>query len=174
YETLFTDSLTATSRLSFAWAEQQPEAFSERTGKKDLRGAYGLHGREMIALLNHLQHARTKAVVFVAILEKIVDEFNRPEWSIQMEGSKTGRELPGIIDELLVMNWVKFDDDDTPQRAFICSQPNPWGYPAKDRSGRLDVIEEPHLGKLIAKLTGPGQRKPFEASTEQTLKSASE
>src|SRR5262249_34236398 len=58
YETIFTDSLTAMSRLSFTWAEQQPEAFSERTGKKDLRGAYGLHGREMIALLNHLQHAR--------------------------------------------------------------------------------------------------------------------
>ena len=27
----------------------QPEAFSEKTGKPDIRGAYGLHGREMIA-----------------------------------------------------------------------------------------------------------------------------
>ena len=32
---------------------------------------------------------------------------------------------------------------------------NPWGYPAKDRSGRLDVVEEPHLGRLISKITAP-------------------
>jgi len=171
YETLFVDSITAVSRLSFIWAEQQPEAFSERTGKKDLRGAYGLHGREMIALLNHLQHARTKAVVFIAILEKIVDEFNRSEWSIQMEGSKTGRELPAIVDQIITMQWVDFGDG-KPVRAFVCTQPNPWGYPAKDRSGRLNEIEEPHLGKLIVKLTRPGQRKPFETSNEQTQAAA--
>ena len=41
YDTIFVDSITAVSRLSFRWAEQQPEAFSERTGKKDVRGAYG-------------------------------------------------------------------------------------------------------------------------------------
>jgi hypothetical protein len=172
YETLFVDSITAASRLSFTWAEQQPEAFSERTGKKDLRGAYGLHGREMIALLNHLQHARTKAVVFVAILEKITDEFNRSEWAIQMEGSKAGRELPGIVDQIVTMNWIDFGDG-RPARAFVCTQPNPWSYPAKDRAGRLEQVEEPHLGRLIAKLTGPGQRKPFVVSSpEQTLKAA--
>src|SRR3974390_2600373 len=49
---------TAISRLSFRYAEQQPEAFSERTGRKDTRGAYGLHGREMILWLSQLQHAR--------------------------------------------------------------------------------------------------------------------
>jgi hypothetical protein len=36
----------------------------------------------------------------------------------------------------------------------VCTAPNPWNYPAKDRSGRLDQIEEPNLGKLIAKLIG--------------------
>jgi hypothetical protein len=54
YDTLFVDSITAISRLSFRWAEQQPEAFSDRTGKKDVRGAYGLHGREMLLWLNQL------------------------------------------------------------------------------------------------------------------------
>ena len=34
YTTLFVDSITAITRLSFRWAEQQPEAFSDRTGKK--------------------------------------------------------------------------------------------------------------------------------------------
>jgi hypothetical protein len=35
----------------------------------------------------------------------------------------------------------------------VCTSPNPWGYPAKDRSGRLEQIEKPHLGELIEKLT---------------------
>ena len=29
-----------------------------------------------------------------------------------------------------------------------------WGYPAKDRSGQLEVVEEPHLGKLLTKISG--------------------
>jgi hypothetical protein len=29
-------------------------------------------------------------------------------------------------------------DDGTSYRAFVCHTLNPWGYPAKDRSGRLD------------------------------------
>jgi AAA domain len=152
YHTLFIDSITAVSRLSFRWAEQQPEAFSERTGKKDVRGAYGLHGREMINWLNQLQHARGRSVIFVAILEKVVDEFNRTEFQVQMEGSKTGRELPGIVDQIITMNWIDFGDG-VPARAFVCTSPNQWQWPAKDRSGRLQQIEKPHLGELIAKLT---------------------
>jgi hypothetical protein len=152
YDAVFVDSITALSRLSFRWSEQQPEAFSERTGKKDVRGAYGLHGREMIAWLHQLQHARGKSVIFVAILEKIVDEFNKSEWQVQLEGSKTGRELPGIVDQIITMNWIDFGDG-APTRAFVCANPNQWGWPAKDRSGRLEQIEKPHLGELIEKLT---------------------
>ena len=86
--------MTYAGRLCFRHAEQQPEAYSDR-GKKDLRGAYGLHAREMIGWLMQLQRARATNVILVAILEKIVDEFNRPEWSIQLEGSKTGARAAG-------------------------------------------------------------------------------
>jgi hypothetical protein len=51
YHTIFIDSFTAAGRLCFGWSQQQPEAFSERSGKRDLRGAYGLHAREMCAWL---------------------------------------------------------------------------------------------------------------------------
>jgi AAA domain-containing protein len=173
YDTIFVDSITAVSRLSLRFAEQQPEAFSERTSKKDVRGAYGLHAREMIAWLQHLQHARGKHVVFVGILEKVTDEFNVATWQAQMEGSRTGRELPGIVDQIVTMNWVDFGDG-APTRAFVCTSPNPWGYPAKDRAGRLEQIEEPHLGKLITKLISPGRRNPFIVSPEQTLKAEGE
>jgi hypothetical protein len=154
YDTIFVDSNTAISRLSFRWAEQQPEARSERTGAKDLRGAYGLHAREMLLWLHQLQHARGKNVIFVGILERVVDEFNHAEFQLQMEGQKVPREIGGIVDEIITMQWIDLGDD-KPTRAFVCTSPNQWGYPAKDRSGRLEQIEEPHLGKLITKLTRP-------------------
>jgi hypothetical protein len=171
YDIFFVDSLTDASRRCLRWCEQQPEAFSERTGKKDVRGAYGLLARELIGFATHLQHARGKHVILVAILERIVDEFNRPEWAIQLEGQKAGRELPGIVDELIVLNLIDFDDGEPPTRAFVCTQPNPWGYPAGDRSGKLNQLEPPNLGKLIEKLTA--QRKPFVVPPpKQTLEAA--
>ena len=159
YQILFVDSLTAAGRLCFTWAEQQPEAFTDR-GRKDLRAVYGLHARSMLGWLNQLQHARGRTVVFVAVLEKNIDDLNIASWQPQLEGAKTGRELPAIVDEIVTMQWIDFGDR-KPVRAFVCTNPNPWGYPAKDRSGRLDQIEPPNLGALIEKLAGPGQRKPF-------------
>jgi hypothetical protein len=158
YEVIFVDSITAISRLSFRWSEQQPEAFSERTGKKDVRGAYGLHGCEMITWLHQLQHARGKSAVFVAILEKVVDDFGKADWQPQLEGGKTGREAPAIVDEIITMQLIDFGEG-APVRAFVCTSPNPWGYPAKDRSGRLKQLEEPNLGKLIEKLTAKQETK---------------
>lgn len=101
YDTIFINSLTAISRLSFRWAEQQPEAYSERSGRKDVRGCYGLHGREMLLWLHQLQHARSKNIVLVGILELHIDDFKVATWQLQSEGAKTARELPGIVDEII-------------------------------------------------------------------------
>ena len=38
--------------------------------------------------LHQLQHARQKNVIFVGILERVTDEFNRREFQLQMEGQK--------------------------------------------------------------------------------------
>ncbi len=154
YHTVFIDSITVAGRLCFQWCKGQPEAFSEKTGKPDVRGAYGLHGREMIAWLTHLQHTRAKNVWFVGILDEKLDDFNRRIFLPQIDGSKTGLELPGIVDEVLTMAEIK-DESGTPYRAFVCQTINPWNFPAKDRSGRLDPIEEPHLGRLMEKIRGP-------------------
>lgn len=154
YHTVFIDSITVAGRLCFQWCKGQPEAFSDKTGKPDVRGAYGLHGREMIAWLTHLQHTRAKNVWFVGILDEKLDDFNRRIFQPQIDGSKTGLELPGIVDEVLTMAEIK-GDSGTPYRAFVCQTINQWNFPAKDRSGRLDLIEEPHLGRLMAKIRGP-------------------
>lgn len=152
YEGLFVDSLTVAARICLGYAMQNTLT---PKGEPDTRGAYGLLGREMIAFLTQLQHARTKAVVLVAILEAVKDDFGRIGWELQMDGSKTGRELPGIVDEVIGMGLIKFEGEETPKRAFLCT-PEAADYPGfmpKDRSGRLEPYEEPHLGKLVSKLT---------------------
>jgi len=154
YDTVFIDSITVAGRLCFQWCKGQPEAHSEKTGKPDVRGAYGLHGREMIAWLTHLQHTRGMNVWFVGILDQKLDDFNRKVFSPQIDGSKTGLELPGIVDQVITMTDIA-GGDGSPQRGFVCHTLNPWGFPAKDRSGRLAMVEPPHLGKLMEKIRGP-------------------
>ena len=156
YDTIFVDSITVAGRLCFQWCRGQPEAFSDKTGKPDIRGAYGLHGREMISWLTHLQHTRAKNIVFVGVLDEKLDDFNRKLYVPQIDGAKTGLELPGIVDEVLTLAEIKSDDGSL-HRAFVCQTLNNWGYPAKDRSGRLDMIEEPHLGRLFEKISGPAK-----------------
>jgi hypothetical protein len=156
---VFVDSITDLTRQAMAWAKTRPEAFSEKTGKPDTRGAYGLLAREVIGLLKHLQHAPGKTVVFVGILESLTDDMNRTTWQPQMDGGKVGRELPGIVDQVMTLSL--FDRDESgwrhnstsgAERRFVCRSGNAWGLPAKDRSGRLEITESPDLGALLSKI----------------------
>jgi hypothetical protein len=156
---IFVDSITELTRQCMAWAKTRPEAFSEKTGKPDIRGAYALLAREVIALLKHLQHALGKTVIFAGVLERIVDEFNREHWQPQMEGGKATRELPAIVDQVITMSLFEADNDGWRHepskgqvRRFVCRSGNPYGLPAKDRSGRLDLTEPPDLGALLTKI----------------------
>ena len=176
YQTVFIDSITVAGRLCFQWAKGQPEAFSDKTGKPDIRGAYGLHGRKMIAWLTHLQHTRSKNIWFVGILDEKLDDFNRKVFVPQIEGAKTGLELPGIVDEVICMVELK-DDEGNPYRAFICQTLNPFGFPAKDRSGRLDMIEQPDLGRLMDKIRNATRQAfaaPAAAASTQSSSNASQ
>lgn len=149
FQVIFIDSLTVASRLCFQWCKQQPEAFSEKTGKPDIRAAYALLAQEMTAWLNQFQHIPHQDVVFIGLLEQRTDEFQKITWQLQCEGSKTALEIPGILDEVLSM----IPDSDG-GRVFVCQTINPGNYPAKDRSGRLAQTEPAHLGQLLAKIKG--------------------
>ncbi|OYW53876.1 MAG: AAA family ATPase [Hyphomicrobium sp. 32-62-53] len=156
---IFVDSLTDLTRQAMAWAKQQPEAISERTGKPDVRGAYGLLAREVITLLKHLQHADGKTTIYVAILECVTDEFNRSIWQPQLEGGKVARELSGIVDQVATLSLFEPEGDGWRHdpikgrtRRLVCQTANPYGLPAKDRSGKLDVTEPADLLALLTKI----------------------
>ena len=128
----------------------EPESFSEKTGAKDIRGTYGLIGREIVEWLTHIQHTPGKTVWVVGGLDRKLDDANRPIWTLQIEGAQAGHKLPGIFDQVIVMT------DEPGYRAFVCQFKDPWGFKvAKDRSGRLEMIEKPHLGELMEKIAGP-------------------
>lgn len=169
YETYFVDSLTVATRIAFKWAQQQAEAHNVK-GEKDTRGAYGLLGREVVTWAMQMQKARAKNVVFVCLLDELKDDFGRTSFGLQTEGQKIGRELPGIVDEVLTLTILRPDDGPS-YRAFVTQADNEWGFPAKDRSGRLDALERPHLGDLLAKLNGKTQTSntPHTTQTQEAL-----
>ena len=46
----------------------------------------------------------------------------------------------------------RHDPERGEHRRLVCRAGNPFGLPAKDRSGRLDVTEPPDLGALLSKI----------------------
>jgi len=155
---IFVDSISKLTRLAMTYAQQQPEAFN-RKGQADTRGAYGLLARVVINALDHLQHASGKTLIFVGLLEWIKDENGGGEWVPQLEGSKAGRELPGIVDQVISMQTFAKDeagewvlDPSSEDRMLLTKTVNPYGLPAKDRSGRLDLLEMPDLSALLTKI----------------------
>ena len=161
YETYFLDSLTVASRICLRWAQQQPESVNAK-GVPDMRSAYGLLGREMIRFVTQLQSARSKNVIFVCLLQEMTDEFKRVTYGYQLEGGKSKQEIPGIVDEVITMCVQGKDANNAGYRAFVTDPMNREGFPAKDRSGRLDPMEQPDLGLLIKKvLSSPGDGTPI-------------
>ena len=151
FENIFFDSITVISRWCLDWAKKQPEAISEKTGKPDIRGAYGLLGQEIVTWATHLQH-QPKNIILSCILEEEMDEFKRVFWSAQIEGKQAGKKLPGIFDVVMTMAWVDFGEQVGKHRVLVTQEGNEFGYPAKDRSGLLEKYERPDLGAIIAKI----------------------
>jgi hypothetical protein len=82
-------------------------------------------------------------VIFVGILECIVDEFNRERWQPQMEGGKAGRELPGIVDQVISMSLFVKDGEGwrhtDPPRVRIISD-NPLYSPYEGTAEEVNII----------------------------------
>jgi AAA domain len=166
YDVFVIDSLTQVGRESFRWAETHPES-PPRGGGRDSRQTYGQHARQMIAGLQHAQRGSpNKIIIMTAVLEKLVDDRGQSEWRVQVEGDKTSRELPGIVDHVIALDWLTFGASKKPVRAFVTQSPNDWNYPAKSRSDRLDPIERPDLGALITKLFKPAHPAPAKEETK--------
>jgi hypothetical protein len=96
----------------------------------------------MITALTHLQHVRDKHVIYVAILEEKTDDFNRRYYQLQLEGSKTALELPGVLDEVVTLAMLKADDGTT-YRGFVTGADNTLATRARTAAAAWTLSRNP-------------------------------
>jgi phage nucleotide-binding protein len=124
---------------------------SEKKATKDPRQAYGAMQEQMADLIRAFRDLPGKHVYMSAKLDKSQDEMGKILYAPSMPGNKTGQMLPYFFDEVLALR-VEKDADGNPVRVLQCQPDGAWL--AKDRSGALDMWEEPDLGALIKKIGG--------------------
>ena len=124
---------------------------AEKKNCKDPRQAYGAMQEQVTDLIRGHRNLPGMNVYFTAKLEKSQDELGRILYAPSMPGNKLGQLLPFFFDEVLALR-VEKDQDGTPQRMLQCCPDGLWS--AKDRSGKLVMWEQPHLGQIIKKIGG--------------------
>jgi len=121
-----------------------------RKKNKDGRAAYGDLIDQMTAVIKEFRDLEGYHIYMSFKQERLKDEstgafVNQP----MMPGAKLGQAVPYLPDELFKMDIEGFG----PQSYRVLRTQPDLVNMAKDRSGVLDAIEEPHLGKIIAKIT---------------------
>lgn len=141
FQTLCLDSLSEIAETVLTSAKQ---------GKKDPRQAYGELIDDMGKIIREFRDLQGYHVYMSAKQEYVKNEItglavNGPS----MPGSKLGQLLPYQFDEVFQLD---IEGSGPNSYRFLRTQPD-FMNDAKDRSGLLDPIEEPNLGKIIAKIT---------------------
>lgn len=124
---------------------------NEKGREKDPRKAYGNMQDIMTELMRSFRDLPGRNVYFSAKQERVQDENGRLLFGPSMPGQKLSQQIPYWFDEVFCYQIVK-DGDGVPQRMLL-TQPDGINV-AKDRSGKLDLWEEPDLGAIINKIRG--------------------
>jgi len=142
YESIALDSISEIAEVVLNY---------ERKQTKDPRQAYGAMQEQMSDIIRGFRDLPGRNVYFSAKCEKSQDEAGRVMYAPSMPGNKTGQSLPYFFDEVLALRIEK-DQEGNTQRALMCDSDGLWQ--AKDRSGKLEPWEAPHLGAVIDKIKG--------------------
>lgn len=143
FNTICVDSISEVAETVLANAKGQV---------KDPRQAYGELADQMINVIRAFRDLQGFNVVMTAKQEYVKDEqsgvvMNGPS----LPGKTLTREFPYFFDELFQLDIGKLPD--MTEYSFLRTRPD-FSNEAKDRSGRLDAIEEPNLAKIFAKING--------------------
>lgn len=118
---------------------------------KDPRQAYGLLIDEMSDTIRAFRDLRGKHVYFTAKQEWIKDETTgKTMFGPTMPGQKMGQALPYFFDEVFCLRIGMTPDQKSSYR-YLQTQPD-FQYTAKDRSGRLELMEPPDLNHVFGKM----------------------
>jgi hypothetical protein len=137
-DTLFLDSLTEIAQVILS---------EEKRQNKDARQAYMKMQDSVYDLIRHFRDIKQKNIVLLA-WESQVDIGLTKKSSPVIPSEKLLTSLPYFWDVVLHMHWGRTPDG-VLYKAFHTQDSDQWV--AKDRSGRLDPLEECNLSKLFAK-----------------------
>jgi hypothetical protein len=163
--TLAIDSLSEISELGAReiLAVSRPDLISERTNKKT-KEPHGVYC-EILTLEDH-NLLRVRMLTFMRLLSELpvnVVVTCRAGWykdklggeTLRVPGlyGKTSQECPAFFDEVLYMKSAEGSEDARVWQTYRDEQ-----IIAKDASRKLAPFEEPHWGKLLAKILGNGKK----------------
>ena len=140
YQSVCLDSISEIAEVVLA---------DEKGKEKDPRKAYGNLGDIMSDLMRAFRDLPGKNVYFSAKQERIQDDSGRLLFGPSMPGQKLAQQIPYLFDEVFCYQMVR-DENNVPKRVLL-TQPDGISV-AKDRSGKLDLWEEPDLGAIINKI----------------------
>jgi hypothetical protein len=124
----------------------------EKKNAKDPRQAYGALAEKMTDLIRAFRDLPGRNVLFLCKQEKAKDEQTGALlYSPSMPGNQLKNAIEYFFDEVLTLR-VEKDPDGNPTR-WLQTQRD-FNYSAKDRSGALDMFEQPDIASISAKIRG--------------------
>lgn len=146
FQTVCVDSISEIAEVVLAKAKKDA---------KDPRQAYGVLLDKIIMVIKAFRDLPGKHVLMLAKEEQIKDgDTGVILRGPAMPGAKAGPAAPYLFDEVFNLNKAK-DAQSGMEYRYLRTQPD-LKYDAKDRSGALAVIEQPHIGYIIDKILRDG------------------
>lgn len=141
FETICIDSITEIGEVVLSNAKKQV---------KDPRQAYGELIEKMNTTIKAFRDLKGYNIYMSAKQEYFKDEIKGTQNFVpSMPGSKLGQQLPYLFDEVFCLRIGKVTGGS--EYRYLQTQPD-IQYTAKDRSGVLDVIEQPDLTNIFNKI----------------------
>lgn len=146
YSTIFLDSLTEIGQNLV----EKLKLKHENLDKKDGFALWGEYADSMRAMIKAFRDLPKYHVIFTALETTDKDEVGRRFANVDLQG-KIATQLPGYVDFVFKMH--SFDDESGVRRRVLITGGSDKVI-AKDRSGKLEQIEEPNLFNIYKKVTG--------------------
>lgn len=124
-----------------------------KTVYKDQRQAYTDLADKTVGLIKKFRDIQGKNVILVCKVENYKEDLTGAvKYFPSMPGTKLTNRIPYLVDEVFYLG-MKTDLQSGKTTRYIQTQPDHQVI-AKDRSGRLNMYEPPHLGHIMNKILG--------------------
>lgn len=167
FETICIDSVSDIAESCLAWFKENPV-----DGNTHPQAAYGHMADKILPMLKKFRDLNDFHVYFTAKIKRQEDAYTGIDtFMASCPGRVLGPALPYLFDFVFQMRIGETESGK--KYRYLQTQPD-LQYHAKDRSGKLNFIEEPNLAKIFAKALGQVSVKGAPAKAEKSPKKVEE